>query len=786
MEAPVSEISRYGLVALFLLAVAFVFAAPLFWQHAELPDVRTSESYKNSDLYEFVLPSMHFAYGRLRAGEIPLWNSRQMCGTPLQADHRLGLFQPLNAVFLHSPTERAMALHSFICLALMGFGFVLFARSLELAYTAALIGGIVYAFSGASAAAMSRPYLASALAWLPFLFWTLREFARFGHRGWAPIAGLVLAAFIFAGANALAALVIPLAAAYLMLHGFTGRQGEFGLRTALRGLLLAGFVGVGLSAVQWIPTLAWAREMDTPSRAVWYLRTGGYLPGSLMEALVQTFTARPGDLPRLFYVGMVPLILAPAALFQRKHWRETALFGLAGLGAWLVGATGPQRVFFGLPREAFVFVAVFCIAVLTALGADRLLKPRTDYHSPKVWPVMFVVFPVLAGVFYVAGSQGRGYVIAFTAVLVPYLALRKRWFSLLLGCAAALLVFVDLTVASVNAYGHPYQDFHERFGRYRESIDIARERALGGRAVVMSRSLEYGLPGNLGMVAPIDTVGGRSLFATREQAAWWAGLKRRNAGIDAIQSWDVSPEASESALLNFMTARVVLASPEANVSADMWGAAGPRLREIQTPVRAYIFVNESALPRAFWIPAWRLVDSVESAVDAMTAPGFDPARECVVMAAHGPFLERFLERQPSPVDVPRTNAVAAAPHEIGGDNMVQPAAASGRPLASRPPASSCSLEEVSPEHLVIHVEASQPGIVVLSDTFDRGWRATLNGGRSEILQVNGIFRGIAVPAGSHEIVFRYRPASLFLGLAGSLLGAAVFFGSLLAAVFQRH
>jgi hypothetical protein len=785
VEATLSESSRYGAVALFLLALVFVFAAPLYWQHAELPEVRASESYENSDLYQFVYPAMHFAYARVRSGQLPLWNGRQMCGTPLLADHRIGLFQPLNAVFLLPTTERAMALHSFICLALMGIGFVLFGRSLDLAYGAALIGGVVYAFAGASAAAMSRPYLVSALAWLPFLFWAAREYTRYGRRGWALIAGLAATLFLFSGAYAIAALAAPLVAAFTVLHGITKRREEFSLRPALGGLALGAAIAVCLTGVQWIPTLAWAWSLDAPGSALWYLRSGGQLPGSFREALVQTFTARPGDLPRLCYVGMVPAILIPAAFFQRKQWRESVLFGVTGAACWLLGALGSQRIAIGLPREAFMYLAVFCIAVLSALGADRVLRPKTDYRSASVWPAAVLVFAALAGVFYIAGSQGRGYVIAFAVLLTPFLLLRKTWFAVMVACAMATLVFIDLTVANTNAYGHPYQDFRERMRRYRDAVELARERALGGRALVSSRPLEYGLPANLGMIVPIDVVGGRNLFATADQAAWWARLGRPDGAAKTVAAWDVSPRAVQPSLLNLMTAKVVLASPESGISPEAWGPSGPRLREVEHSGRGRVYVNESALPRIFWVPRWRLADTINAAMEALAEPDFNPARECVVDARHRPYLEQFRKRAPVPDDMPRGDVMAA----VMEAEQVEPDA--GQPAseesasAPRAATSAGSLEEISPERLVIHIEVPRAGVVVLSDSFAKGWRATLDGVPCEILRTNGLFRGIATPAGSHDIEFTYRPASLFMGIAVSLFGIALTAGLVLVSAYRR-
>ncbi len=780
METTIPQSSRYGSVALFLLAVTFVVAAPFYWQQVELTEVPASESYENSDLYQFVYPAMHYAYGRMRSGHLPQWNSRQLCGVPLLADHRLGLFQPLNAVFLLSDTGQAMALHSFICLALMGFGCALFARSLDLNYLAALVGGAVYAFAGASAAAMSRPHLASALAWMPFLFWTGREFAQSGRRIWALLAGLVGALFILSGACAIVVVTLPVLVLYAILHGFTRRPGEFGLRIALSGVVLGGTLAVCLAAIQWVPTAAWAMTLDSPSAALWYLRSGGLLPGSFREAVVQTFSSRPGGLPRLCYVGMVPLILVPAACFQRKNWREVLLFLLVGAGAWMLGIAGPQRVAGGLPRETFLYLVVFCVAVLTALGADRIFKPRKDYRSVQVWPVAIVVFLTLCGVFYVAGSQGRGYVIAFAILLTPFLILRQTWVSILVSCAVALLIFIDLTLANLNAYGHPYQDYPEHARRYSDSFEIARERALGGRVAVLSRPLDYGLPANLGMLAPIDVAGGCNLFVTRDQRSWWSRLIRQGADAEPAMSWDVSPDAAQPSLLNFMAVRAILGSPDTRIPVEVWNTTGLRLREIQTPARGDIVINESALPRAFWVPAWRMADGVDAAMAALTAPGFEPMQECVVDATHGPYLERFQRRGPGQPETPRGEVVAAALRATAAVGRPAPTAA---PAGQLPPTprlmpSIGTLEEPSPERLTIHIEAPQSGIVVLCDSFARGWRASLNGESCEILRVNGVFRGVAVPAGVHDITFTYRPASLYLGTALALFGTALLLGSL--------
>jgi len=81
-------------------------------------------------------------------------------------------------------------------------------------------------------------------------------------------------------------------------------------------------------------------------------------------------------------------------------------------------------------------------------------------------------------------------------------------------------------------------------------------------------------------------------------------------------------------------------------------------------------------------------------------------------------------------------------------------------------------------HLRSH--AAKPQILVLADTFyPPGWHATVDGKPAEILQANHAFRAVALPAGSHEIVFSYHSKifteSVWIALASTLLIAGCIF-----------
>jgi hypothetical protein len=70
------------------------------------------------------------------------------------------------------------------------------------------------------------------------------------------------------------------------------------------------------------------------------------------------------------------------------------------------------------------------------------------------------------------------------------------------------------------------------------------------------------------------------------------------------------------------------------------------------------------------------------------------------------------------------------------------------------------------------VNAPRDGMVVLRQQPARGWHVTVDGKRAEPLVVDGIFRGVSVTKGRHEILWTYRPPSLFIGAALTMMTLA--------------
>jgi hypothetical protein len=105
-------------------------------------------------------------------------------------------------------------------------------------------------------------------------------------------------------------------------------------------------------------------------------------------------------------------------------------------------------------------------------------------------------------------------------------------------------------------------------------------------------------------------------------------------------------------------------------------------------------------------------------------------------------------------------------------------------ISPRPGASgaeeSCRVVSAEPSRVEIEARLSSAGLVVLADTHYPGWKLTVESGGTArelpILRANRVMRAVALPAGSHRLIYKYRPASVLWGAAisaGSIAALAI-------------
>jgi hypothetical protein len=153
-----------------------------------------------------------------------------------------------------------------------------------------------------------------------------------------------------------------------------------------------------------------------------------------------------------------------------------------------------------------------------------------------------------------------------------------------------------------------------------------------------------------------------------------------------------------------------------------------------------IWQNKEALPRVWLAPQVRSV-SLEDARAAIRSPTFNPRNEVYLSGGNAP--------------------------KISGGG-------------------SARITEYDPDVVRIQVDADGPAELVLTDVNYPGWKARIDGQSTPIATADGLFRAVTVPAGTHEVVFRFRPPLLVASFALSLLG--VFLGTVMLGfgLYRRH
>jgi hypothetical protein len=149
----------------------------------------------------------------------------------------------------------------------------------------------------------------------------------------------------------------------------------------------------------------------------------------------------------------------------------------------------------------------------------------------------------------------------------------------------------------------------------------------------------------------------------------------------------------------------------------------------------WVLINSNALSRAFIPKSVKTATSDGEELEALASPQFNPA------------------------DVALVETTVELPALCRG---------------------TAQIKTETPTHITISAQMETPGLVVLADNWDRGWRAYWNGRPVPVLRANYAVRGVVVPAGNGTLEFIYKPASLILGLWLAGLAVIVLAGWLIA------
>ncbi|MEO8287262.1 MAG: YfhO family protein [Chloroflexota bacterium] len=730
------------------------------------------------DIAALYFPTYSYAAAEIKAGSLPLWNPHIFSGMPLAADVQSGLFYPVNWILFlfvkieYGALEWLLIFHYWLASAFT----YLFLRDLKLGRPAALVGGIVFGFCGFMTAHFGHLPMILVASWIPA---TLLAFRRayfapsFGGWVWSIVAGVCIAMSFLAGHAQVFSYGL-MAAGLLWLYLLFSAK-PLTLRGALPWVAkgaTAIVVFAGLCALQLLPSVELSAQSVRSS--ISYEEAGAFAaqPITLLNLfLPRVYGSNPSNYSpsdwqsteNWAYCGVVALALAAAGLLMRKN-RMVGFFAILSalallimvgdltiLGAWFykflpgfssLRSTGRALIMLGLGLSG-----------LAAYGMDGLVaslqgQGRERRHafgwliglSAAVGIAFFFVMPLFfSNLLQLNGAQysrlpfavnDLGMLIIWLGLLaaIGWAAYRGRITVPVASGAIVMLVVFDLF--SPNSQFNPtttdllsgYKNFSAYSLVYKFSRDPVTEIPL--RVDSDADAQDVWQP-NTAMLVSADS--DTKLYDT---GGAFNPLKLRR--YDYL--WDTAKHSPDSPLYDLTGARYRVLAP----STVMTNTAKWRLAEKYTGFN--IYENQNAIPRLYLVHDARIIPEGFNTVEAVRRFNVDPKHSVILES--GTAVESTL---PGTAENPQT------------------------PSGSPPSGESVVASRYSAQEVVIDVNATAPGWVVLTDAWYPGWEATIDG-RSVPLEIAyHAYRAVRVDAGAHTITMQFRPVSWTWGSLISLL-----------------
>ncbi|MBI5876266.1 MAG: YfhO family protein [Chloroflexi bacterium] len=748
LQAALLRIARHPATPLLVLvALPFLFfwrlVAPNPLDRMQLPD---------GDLTLQYYPLRVFAARELAAGRLPLWNPAMYAGQPGLADSQMATLYPPNLLtvaalaligkpFTFGVLELQVVLHY----ALAAVGMFLFARRVTHSPLAAWIAALAFTFGGylISYPAQQASILAGDV-WLPFVLWALHGAATATstprarwlaprQAAWLALAGTLMATSILAGHPQTYIYVFYTSAAYWLYASRSA--GGMRLPAQFAGLLLFGLFGIGLSAVQLLPTLEFTRY-STRAQLGYDFTSGGFALHELITLIAPGYF---GGSP--LYVGLLPLLLAGFALFAAPH-RSLFWLALAAVALFLSfgNSTFVYSLFYLLApgfalvrdQERAAFLWSLALAMLAALGAARLTQSgENPAIAARAVPATMrgtlaalglLIAGAYVGALFSEGAQVNlfpGYLRQFVPAFFYAAGAWALWHLHATGrlraavAATGLAALVALNLFTVNgAYNFQKPTPSNYFPD-----------------TPLTRALQAELAGN-----PRARVASEGLLPGAHNAGAHYGFAEIN-GNDPLRlatTEQFDRDVNELRRFQLLGVRYVVTKREI-----AHGAFGLIAQDGDTRLYGY----SGGLPRA-WIAHTAVVVAPGRESEALNSDAvLDAAPAGVVVLSEPP---------PFPLSVPASGA--------------------------------STVEDLTtaPGRVLLNAGAAANGILVFSEINYPGWQATIDGAPAQLMRADGILIGAPLPAGRHHVELTFSPDSVKIGALVTLLTGA---GALAAAVW---
>jgi hypothetical protein len=377
-----------------------------------------------SDIFTLGYAFRHFAEVSVKSGQgIPQWNPYLQGGLPFIGAMHGDIFYPTALLRLLVGTAEGITLEFPTHLFLAGLFTYLFLRAWRLPFFAAMIGGLAYMLSGSIAGYASPGHdgklFVSTLLPLGLLFLT-RGIRDGRHYAWAAFAFVVGLALLSPHPQLLQYLLL-VSGCFSLYIAFSTHEGIGKLPTplALKRIGFAGgavVLGLAIAAIQYLPVIKYTPWSPRSAGHTWEEATSysfpieetlnAYVPH--FSGILDNYWGQNGIHFHSDYFGVVVLVLMGAAFGAGLHksfkrfWLATGIVAL--FWAW-GGHTPLYHLIILVPYTKYlrapsmmIYVTAFAVAVLAAVGAERVLRRQVPRKYAPGWAIAAAAFALFMSI----------------------------------------------------------------------------------------------------------------------------------------------------------------------------------------------------------------------------------------------------------------------------------------------------------------------------------------------------------------------------------------------------
>lgn len=682
---------------------------------------------------------------------LPLWNPYLLSGTPFLANSQSALFYPLNFFYFVLPLPVAWTVCIVLRMFLAAVFMALFARSMGASRAGAILAATIFASCGFMTMWQGQP-MGDAAVWLPLICYAAHQLHIDPSKRSIAVAAFAFSMPVLAGHPETAAHVTltgcALAFAFWMFRAQPGVR-RFNMRF-LFAFVFAGLLAIGLSSIQLVPTLEWLGEMERPLDITWPALNLDHALGLVSRDIVKSPNSAGIFMPEgAAYVGMFSFLLAVLAIFHSEKRHAIVLLLLTAFAAggaysiqpihWMVSHTPILKA---LKNGRLILVESFGLAALAGLGLSALQQNDALLTRRRTLATIFLVMTLLFSFFLVYQlQQATTYKVAFLGrpsfsrflLFVSFVPIVARlYFRLGARAFAAIMLAVaafDLTTFGYGAIGsaRPSTIYPRAavFDFLSERVDLKNFRiAQVGSPYVPNANMMYGFPAADGYEIELFR---SKLFSNRLADDRQDGMFFRAPEFFAVND----------RRLDMMNVRyLVVANNEPEFR--QFRERPDRFSILFNSGRVSVFENKSVLPRAFVVPrsGAEVVTDMKAQLARLTTASFNPEQ---------------------------TVFVGNAVQSVEGQSVSFSAQTRNH-------------TEVVDTHInesTFRVDSSDGGVLVVSQSYYPGWKASVDGNATDVFPVDVALTGLSVPAGTHHVHLVYAPGSFRLGAALSLFSIAI-------------